>query len=408
MNLSLSFAWRNLWRHPRRTWLTMLGIGFGAALLVFSIGIQLGQYDMMIANSVRVYHGLLQVQKKGYLAEPRMRNSIAAIRQLGGQLRRQTGIEAIAARANGFALVSSASRTHGLMIVGVEPAQEKKVSSIPGLVREGAYLSGDSADEVVIGRSLARNMQVGVGDELTLMGTGRDGSIAAIVLPVAGIFESGSKDLDRSMLYIGIGVFQDLFSMGDHGHSLVVYHQDVAAVQALQQTIAALLPEEDLVVLRWDQLQPGLREMIELDYSSGWMMYVVLVAIITFSIMNTFLMTVLERTKEFGLLLALGSRPWHIGMLVMFEAFIMTVIALVLGTLVGVAVNTYFYFNGLYFPGMEEIASQFNMPAYITPQISLGSILPGPLVILVATLMAALLPTLRLRKLEPVVAMKAV
>ena len=148
--------------------------------------------------------------------------------------------------------------------------------------------------------------------------------------------------------------------------------------------------------------------MIELDYSSGWFMYLVLVAVITFSILNTFLMSVLERTREFGIMLALGYKPFNIGKLVMLEAFILTVFALIIGTLLGLAINTYFAVYGLTFEGMDEIASMYNMPSTIYPQISIESTLIGPLVIFVFTILSALYPAMKIRKLQPVEAMRKI
>lgn len=408
MNTTWRFAWRNIWRHPRRTLLTMLAIAFGAALLVFSIGFQLGQYDLMIKGSVSIYQGLIQVQKKGYLDEPKIRTSIPNIQELSQQLRQQTGFNSFTARANGFALVSSKQRTYGILITGVEPAYEPKVSILPNVVREGRYLSTDSANEIVIGKSLAKNMKIKIGDELTIMGNGRDGSIAATVLPVVGIFESGSKEIDRNIIQIPLKTFQDTFSMGAHGHSIVFYHDQVKQDFLFKSQIENIITDDKLVTLTWDQIQPGVKQMIELDYSSGWFMYLVLIAIITFSILNTFLMSVLERTREFGIMLALGYKPLNIGKLVMLEAFILTLFALVLGTLLGLAINTYFAIYGLTFEGMEEIASMYNMTSTLYPQISLESTLIGPAVIFVFTILSALYPAMKIRKLQPVEAMRKI
>ncbi|MDH5546294.1 MAG: ABC transporter permease [Gammaproteobacteria bacterium] len=408
MGSIFKLAWRNIWRNRRRTILTMCAIGFGATLLVFSIGLQLGQYDLMISGSVRVYQGLAQVQKEGYLDEAKMRNSIPGAQALAENVRKHTGIQDVSVRANGFALVSSEERTYGTVVVGVETKFEPSVSIIPGLVKEGSYLSADDAMEVVIGRSLAKNLRVKIGDELTIMGSGRDGSIAANILPIVGIFESGSRDLDRSMVQMPIKTFQDTFSMEDHAHAIVIYHKDAEYAETLRQQLQQLITpiDQQLVALTWDEIQPGIKEGIELDYSSGWVMYIVLVVIITFSIMNTFLMSVLERTREFGIMLALGFKPLNIGKLVMMEAMLLTVFALIIGTSIGIAINLYFYVNGLTFAGMEELAAQYNMPATITPQLSAESILLGPFVILVFTLIAALYPALKIRKLEPVEAMR--
>ena len=408
MGINWRFAWRNIWRNKRRTILTMCAIGFGASLIVFSVGLQLGQYDLMISGSTRIYQGLVQVQKDGYLDEARMRNSIPDAQSLGNKIRKETGIKDVAVRANGFALVSSKERTYGVAVIGVETQHEGNVSIIPGLIKEGRYLSSDNANEIVIGRSLAKNLKIKIGDELTVIGSGRDGSIAATILPVVGLFDSGSRELDRSLVQIPINNFQDVFSMEDHAHAIVIYHENADLVEPLKAQLQKLLNpfQHDLVALGWDQIQPGIKESIELDYSSGWFMYIVLVAIITFSIMNTFLMSVLERTREFGIMLALGFKPINIGKLVMMEALILTIFALIIGTAIGVAVNYYFLINGLTFEGMEEIAAQYNMPATITPQISIESSLLGPAVILIFTLLAALYPAMKIRKLESVEAMR--
>jgi len=408
MGSIFKLAWRNIWRNTRRTILTMCAIGFGASLIVFSVGLQLGQYDLMISGSTKIYQGLVQVQKEGYLDDARMRDSIPNAQALGDEIRKLSGIKDITVRANGFALVSSEERTYGVAVAGVEPEHEDGVSIIPGLIKTGKYLSDNDAQEIVIGASLAKNLKITVGDELTIMGSGRDGSIAATILPVVGIFESGSRELDRSLVQIPIDTFQDAFSMEEHAHAIVIYHKDANLAEPLKLQLQTLVSkrQQQLVALTWDEIQPGIKESIELDYSSGWVMYIVLVAVITFSIMNTFLMSVLERTREFGIMLALGFKPFNIGKLVMMEAFILTLLALVIGTLIGIAVNYYFLINGLTFEGMEEIAAQYNMPATITPQISLESSLLGPLVILIFTLLAALYPAMKIRKLEPVEAMR--
>lgn len=408
MNTSWRFAWRNIWRHPRRTLLTMLAIAFGSALLVFSIGFQLGQYDLMIKGTVSLYQGLIQVQKQDYLDDPKIRTSILDIQQLAEKLRQQTNTDSFAARANSFALVSSEKRTYGALITGVEPAYESKVSIIPNVVRDGRYLSSDYANEIIIGKSLARNMQVKIGDELTLMGNGRDASIAATVLPIVGIFESGSRDADRNLIQIPLKTFQETFSMGSHGHAIVFYSDRVKQDQIFKTQIESILTDRQLVTLTWDQIQPGVKQMIELDYSSGWFMYLVLVAVITFSILNTFLMSVLERTREFGIMLALGYKPFNIGKLVMLEAFILTLFALIIGTLLGLTINIYFAVYGLTFEGMEEIASMYNMPSTIYPQISIESTLIGPLIIFIFTILSALYPAMKIRKLQPVEAMRKI
>ena len=408
MTLSLNMAWRNIWRHKRRTWLTATAMIFSNVLLVFMIALQFGSYDMMIDNTLRAFSGHLQVQADGYQDNPRLRTSIAGIGALSDELRRALPQASVAGRAAAFALASSDQRSFGIQLVGVQPQSEPAVSTLPGLVSRGRYLSGANTPEIVIGSVMARNLKVGVGDEITLLGSGRDGSFAAGIVSVAGIFESGSADLDRSMAEVPLAYFQETFSMGDHGNTIAIAVGGLDRVEdALRTARRVVEGRHDLAVLDWDELHPGLRQAIQADLSSGWFMYGVLIILVAFSVLNTQLMSVLERTREFGVISALGIRPRRLAGLVMLETALMALIGLVIGLFLGWLVALYFNVHGFSYPGMSEIAERYNLPGAMYPSITIGSMLLGPIVVFGFCLLAALYPALRLFRLRPVDAMRA-
>ncbi len=408
MTITLRLAWRNLWRHPRRTWLTASAIAFSAMLLVFMITLQLGAYDMFLDNALRVFTGQMQIQRAGYHDKPQMRLSISGARALAVQLRRDTGIKAMATRAQGFALAASTDRSYGVSVVGVEPEHEPKLSTIPRLIKTGRYLSAVDAWEAVVGVRLARNLKLAVGDELTLLGSGRDGSVAATVLPVVGIFESGNPKLDRHLVQLPLVTFQEVFSMGEEAHVIAVSGPSLEAMEETYRRLAAALPAGgDLVLLDWERLLPGFKQLIQADMVQNWFTYIVLIVIVTFSILNTFLMSVLERTREFGIMLALGATPLKIGGIVVLESVLLTLLGLAVGVGAGAAIAFYFYVEGFTFPGMKEIHAQFGLPGVITPKISFATLTLGPAVIFAFTVTAALYPALRIRRLHAVEAMHA-
>lgn len=408
MNITLVLAWRNLWRHKRRTWLTVGAMVFSNALLIFSISLQWGSYSMMIDNSVKSFSGYLQVQTLGYLDEPEMRKSIPAGLALSQTLREQLQTDQVAARAVAFALASSQQRSFGVQITGVEPGFETNVSSLPGLIREGVYLSG-KADEIVIGSVLARNLKLSVGDEVTLLGSGRDGGFAAAVVNVVGIIHSGFNDVDRFVAQMPLASFQDVFGMQGHVHSIVINPPELDVVPAWQSQVAALLDQQKgLVVHDWTTLQPGLKQAIQADMASAWFMYGILIVLVAFGVMNTQLMSVLERTHEFGTMMALGLSYKRLARLVMLEALLMSLLGFVMGCLLGSVIAGYFNVNGFSYPGMEEMAAQFNMSPVMYPEVSFLALTIGPWVVLMGSLLGALYPAARLRKLEPLEAMQAV
>jgi ABC-type lipoprotein release transport system permease subunit len=409
VNLVFRLAWRNLWRQPRRTWLTTGAMVFSNMLLVFMISLQFGMYGLMIDNTLQAFTGHIQVQAPGYIDDKKMRQTVANVVPLADTLREAFPEENIAARASGFALASSEQRSYGIAVFGVEPGFETGVSTLPGLVTEGRYLRDFDAAEIVIGAALARNLRVGLGDELTLLGSGLDGSFAAAVVNIVGIFDSGIADFDRSISEVPLGLFQDVFYMNGSGHHVVINSGGIDGVTELQSQIGSLLPAgQDLVVHDWDALQPGLQQAIKADMSSAFFMYGILVILVTFSVLNTQLMSVLERTHEFGIVMSLGLTPGRLGRLVLLETSIMGLMGLLLGALFGGFVTYWFSINGFAYPGMDELAAKFNLPARFYPQVSAPSLLIGPAVVFVFTVLAAVYPALRLHKLHPVEAMRAV
>ena len=408
-NVILRMAWRNLWRHGRRTWLTVAAMAFSNTLLVFSISLQFGSYDMMIGNSLQAFSGHIQIQHPAYLEQSKMRYALPDIEALAQRLRVQLELDSISARASGFALASSQDRSYGLQIMGVDAEHEPLVSTLPGLVRQGRYLQPGGREEIVIGAVLARNLKVEIGDEISFLGSGMDDSFAAGVVTVVGIFESGNADLDRSIAQVNLGFFGDSFAMQNAGHSVVIRAAHIEDVDDLMARLDTLLADTpDAVARHWDELQPGLRQAIAADMTSAWFMYSVLIVLVAFSVLNTQLMSVLERTREFGTMMALGLKPSRLARLVMLETGLMTLLGLSIGVMLGGAITAWLSVVGFTYPGMAEMGAKFNLPERMYPTISVLSLLLGPGIVAAGSLLAAIYPALRLNRLQPIDAMRAV
>ncbi|NNK31792.1 MAG: FtsX-like permease family protein, partial [Xanthomonadales bacterium] len=162
-----------------------------------------------------------------------------------------------------------------------------------------------------------------------------------------------------------------------------------------------------LAVLDWNALHPGLKQAIQADLSSAWLMYGVLIVLVAFSVLNTQLMSVLERTREFGVITALGIRPRKLAALVMLETALMALIGLAIGVFLGWLVALYFNTVGFSYPGMEEVAQRFNLPGKMYPSVTLFSMMLGPVVVFLFCLLASVYPAMRLFRLLPVEAMRA-
>jgi putative ABC transport system permease protein len=414
VGMDIKMAWRNIWRNPRRTLLTITAIAFACVLLIFMLSFQFGSYETMINASVKIHTGHLQIQGRGYHADQEIRQVIADPQPVQQALAAIAEVQAHAPRARAFVLVSSRERTYGVMAEGVDPAAEARVSTLRSIVRQGDYLdrrpSENGLPGALVGHLLARNLKVSIGDELTILGQGRDGSIAATVLRVQGITSSGMDEFDRNALQMPLDAFQDAFAMDGAVHEIVVVGRrlaDAPAIRAAMETALARMDSpQPLDVLDWERLMPGLKQAISMDLVSGAIFYLVLIMVVAFSILNTFLMAILERTYEFGVMMAIGTQPGRLTRLVLAESAGMTLVGVTVGMLAGCLVTWYFMIHGIHLGGAAEISRQFGIPDTLYPRLTLISITAGPLAVLIITLLAALYPALRIRRLRPVEAMR--
>lgn len=412
MPIDVKMAWRNIWRNPRRTILTIAAIAFACMLLVFMLSFQFGSYETMINFAVKNHTGHLQVQARGYMDKRSIRLVVPDPAAVGRVLDKTQGVAAYTFRANAFSLVSSNKRTCGVMVIGIDPVMEARVTSLKKIIRQGSYLSEDDADQALVGELLARNLQVGLGDELVLLGQGRDGTIAATVVKVKGIYSLGEDEFDRSSIQITLKNFQDVYSMRGAVHEVVVFGKSTQDVPEIKRAVAANIKSIDknhkLVVVDWMELMPGLLQGIQMDLVSGLIFWFILVVVVAFSILNTFLMAILERTREFGVLMAIGTTPRRLTRLLLIESTAITILGIGIGIIVGCLITWYFQVHGVVISGTSELLSQYGMPERLYPRLSLLSAFIGPAAVLVITFITALYPALKVRRLRPVEAMTAV
>ncbi len=381
-------------------------------LLVFMLSFQFGSYDTMINTAVKIHTGHVQVQAEGYRDKMDIRLVVPNPGAVDDVIKDIPGIEAYTSRANAFSLVSSSDRTYGVLLTGIDPEREAKVSTLKKLVQRGEYLAQEDTDMALVGELLARNLKVDIGDELVALGQGRDGSVAASVLKVKGIFSSGEDKFDRNSVQMPLGYFQDVFSMRGAVHEMVVLGRSLEDVKKIKKELGAGVRSIDndgnLVVLDWVELMPGIVQSIKLDLVSGLIMYVILIVVVAFSILNTFLMAIFERTREFGVLMAIGMTPGRLMKSLFLESATITLIGIILGIISGGMITWYYQVHGILISGASELLSQYGLPERMYPQLSVLSVSIGAGIVLIITILTAIYPVLKVRRLRPVEAMTAV
>ena len=406
-----AIAWRNLWRNKRRTWLMVGGIAFAGFLMVVVNSVQVGVFEMMTDNTARFYAGHLQVQHPNYLDDPRMEATVTEAAARVAALESGAQFDNVAPRAQAFALLAA---SHGAgdedvdadppavggLVVGIDASRE--FAAIRHLTDTGRYLS--EPGDAYVGAVLAQNLGVGVGDEIAVLGNGADGSVAAMVVTVAGTFSTGQAEFDRSQVQVHLNEFQAAFTLDDQVHSIALTLTD----QSVARAAARALTDTETVGVPWQSLLTEVYQMAELKYQSSYMFYALLLVLMTFSIVNAFIMTTFERTPEFGMLKAVGMSPGAIMTMLCLEALWMALIGLALtfavtGPLIGVLSVVGVPLGGAF----DGLTGSLMMPDRLHPAFGYGAALQFSIAVLLATQVAALIPTLRLRRLKVVDALRA-
>lgn len=413
MTSDLTLAWRNLRRNRRRTLLSAGGVGFASALLVFVLSMQTSQYQLMLRASTNSGTGYLQVQARGYFAEPRMWLVVPDPAAAIARMRAEPRLTTVTSRSEGFSLLASAAHAQGSLVIGVQPDTEVQVTNIAKGVRSGEFLAPDDFDRGVIGALLARNLDVRVGDTVTVLGSARDGSVAAGEVVIKGVFETGQPELDRGVLYVPLAYFDEVFRMEGAVHRVIARSDSLWNLGPVAQRVSDGLAGTGVkdhapVALTWRTLLPGVLEAIQLDMTFGGFMFLVLVLVVAFSILNTFVMAVFERTREFGVMMAIGTTPWRLVRVLVLESGMLTLLGIAGGIVLGAIVTLIFADIGIYM-GKEaaDFMRKYGLPPRIHPELSIWSALLGPSAVFILTMIAAAIPALRIRKMRPVEAMRA-
>ena len=402
----IRLAWRNLQRNAARTWLTAGGIGFSVLLVSFAMSLQSGSYDIMIDSATRYFTGHAQISEKSYADQPRLDRTIENVQALQATLSAIDGLT-VFPRVQAFAVVSKGEKSLGGMVLGVDFEAEQQRLDIYDNVIEGTVPT--QTDQALIGASMARNLGAVVGDELVVLGSGKQGAVAAAIFVVSGIVETGQDALDRTLVFAPFAGVAETLYLQDEAHMLLLMVDDLSQLGAIATQINPLLPEQ-LTLQTWQQLMPLIEQSIEMDKAGGYLFFSMLLILVTFAVVNTFVMVLYERTREFGLFMALGMRPWQVIGQVQFEALLLSSLGVALG--LGLSYPLIDYLTGVGIPvdqiGGEEAIQQMQMGTMdrIYPRVTWSSMATAPLVMMIGTQLAALVSTVRVRGINPVTALR--
>ncbi len=406
--LLIRLAWRSLWRNWRRSIIAMAAVIFAIALSIIQRGMQYGTYAETISTAVRASTGYLQIQKEGYNKSPTLEKSFVMTPAIEKAIEDSHSIDGSSPRIETEALLSYHDQSLGAMIMGVAPKTEGEVTDFPSKVVQGRFLSVDSSAaesnvaQIVVGDKLLQNLGAQVGDSVVVLAQGFDGMLGNMFARIVGTFRTGSTEFDRMGVFMNIHSLQDFLNMGNRINAIAISVRDPNDIQRLSEKLSRTLKTRGLVALPWQDLLPQLKQMIELDDSSGVLYIIILLFVVGFGILNTVLMSITERFREYGVMLSLGMSQEKLVLAVALEVFFMLVIGFIVGNGIGVAVNYYWVHHPIVIGGdMAKLYQEYGFAPVFVSSLSFKVFLDSTLTILGISVVAAVYPLWRVLRLEP-------
>ncbi|MCO4772855.1 MAG: ABC transporter permease [Deltaproteobacteria bacterium] len=400
-----TMAWRNLWRHRRRTLLTAGSMGISVMVCIVMNGISVGFMEGLRAAVVDRQLGHVQLHHVDYPASASPYDTVPDASTLLAKLKADDGVTEAAPRVLGFGLFGGDGEEAATgMFMGVDPAAESNLTGMADRVTEGAWLSS-SAPSAVIGYRLARDLKLAVGDELLVVTNALDGSIGDRVYPVVGIYKTTNLALDDGAMF-PLPVAQELLVLDDAIHEIVLLTEDADTIDEKLDGLTALVGDE--VMLRpWWEISPETVQMLGLQGVTILMFAVIIIGISAFLIINTLLMSVYERTREFGVLAAVGTRPRQIVGLVLAESFLLATLSALIGLGLGLPLDYYLATKGLDL-GMEEgfQLSGVVLDPHVYAEVTPDTVIVPVLALFLVGVVGGLWPAIRASRLDPVTAIR--
>jgi ABC-type lipoprotein release transport system permease subunit len=405
-------AWRNLWRRKRRTLITGISIGFGVMLAVTFTGTGDYGYTNMINSSATMGLGHVTIGPQGYNQTPSLDKRLRNTGQLRDRVLAMSGVDDAIVRIMGQAMFASASKTIGGMFMGIDPAQESPQQNL--LIRslvQGKVFSGTDGRGVVVGSKMAKKLNLRIGKKLVYTTTDVNGEIVSEIARVTGIFKTGVNEVDGGMVLLPISSVRATLNYDAQDATLVaVIINDQRDADAMRDRISLAQSDPRIEVLSWQQTQAELAGLITLDRGGNYISQFLIGLLIAAGILNTLLMSVLERTREFGVMMAVGMSPKTLFRLVVVESLWLAIIGIVIGIIITAPWYAYLHYVGLDFSGAlgeDYSAAGILVDPLIRIRLYKESIIAILTGVFSLTLLAGLYPAWRAGRIPPVESLKA-
>lgn len=401
----LKLAWRNVLRNRRRSAITISSIAMGLAALTFLWGFIDGMNRQMIENTTRFLAGDVQIHLKGYHDDPTLDLAIPEASPVLKSVRAEPDVVAASVRLEGKALASRADKSRGVVVVGIAPQEEAKVTVLHEAIVQGTPLR-DDAQGVLIGEKLAEALSLRAGDELVLVGQAYDGSVASGRIPVRGVFRTKIDELDGFVVVMPLTAVREFLAAPGGATAIALRLRDRGALDTVRTRLASRLGERYEVV-GWPTLLPMVAVSARFHVVMAYVVLLVFFVVVAAAVANPVLMAVLERTREFGIMLAVGTSQWRLLRLVLYEAMILGLLGLSVGNALGLGVTALFGRVGINLSAFEAgLRTMPGLADIIYPVVRVDRSVMVSAIVFATACLTSLYPAIKAALLEPVEAIR--
>jgi ABC-type lipoprotein release transport system permease subunit len=406
MKTYIKLAWRNIWRNKRRSLITLASIVFSMLFALIMRSMQEGTYSLMIKSIVDSYTGFIQISGVGFRDDRTLEKSMEYTPELQKLLAENKNISHFLPRLESFALASTGKHTKGVMVNGVNPAEEDKFTKLSNRVRQGSYFhNGDGG--ALVGKRLAKYLNLNVGDTLVLMGQGYRGVSAAGLFPVRGIVEMPNIEMDNNVVFITIDDAQTFFDCPGRVTSVAINLYSEKTMHETQQSLSGQLDNETYLVERWEQVLTEMVQMIESDRVSNMALLVILYIVIGFGVFGTLLMMAAERRREFGMMMAVGMKRSRIALMLAWEILLLNATSIFAGFIVSLPVIFILHKNPIPLTGdMASAMESYGWEPIIPFSMESGFMIEQILIVSAIVLLAGIIPVINTMRLNLMAALR--
>lgn len=402
MRLYLRLAWRNIWRHKRRTIIIVVALAMCMWLMMFYDGLLAGFTDSMYGNAVKILGGNIQVHEAGYSANS-LSNPIMPLsndQQIAAYALTLPNVVGASRRIETDGLATSREGSFGVSIIGIEPDLEAPLSVISKNLESGQYLQNSEGDNVFIGKGLADDLNVQVGDKFTLIGRDAHNQMRKRTMTVGGIYNVNMPELEKGIVYMSLPEAQQLYDLNGKSTMVMVTLANIGKEKPVIAGITRQFPGSDIG--SWQTKYPELTSAITTKSGAMNVFSFVIILIAGIGILNMLLMAVYERTREIGFLGAMGIRPGGINFLFLLEGALIGLVGIAAGILLGLVFNLLFQQVGLDFSKFSTVTTYAALiSGRVYPSLGLEKIVGRVLVMLIVSIAAAFYPAWEASHREP-------